>query len=175
MYGGTSAAMGSLLPSYGLSPRVRGNRDRAVYGQALPRSIPACTGEPYSQVDNAQSVKVYPRVYGGTERKAKGVERWKGLSPRVRGNQQIQPSGQEPDGSIPACTGEPTVQRPYNCPLWVYPRVYGGTRGVCGHRARRGGLSPRVRGNLTQSHPRADRSRSIPACTGEPVLRAVSP
>ena len=52
----------------------------------------------------------------------------------------------------------------------VYPRVYGGT-GDHGHFERAGlGLSPRVRGNrLVVSFLNAW-ERSIPACTGEPLI-----
>ena len=33
-------------PGVGLSPRVRGNLEAARYGKLVPRSIPACAGEP---------------------------------------------------------------------------------------------------------------------------------
>ena len=52
----------------------------------------------------------------------------------------------------------------------VYPRVYGGTSissARCHHWT---GLSPRVRGNQTDSELIDQEQRSIPACTGEPPL-----
>ena len=53
--------------------------------------------------------------------------RTKGLSPRVRGNPNLERPFAEHRRSIPACAGEPA-----ECPVeshqgWVYPRVCGGT------------------------------------------------
>ena len=70
--------------------------------------------------------------------------------------------------SIPACAGEPIVRNRSACLAAVYPRVCGGTTGVCNSGVSESGLSPRVRGN----HPYFGRNqaptRSIPACAGEP-------
>ena len=53
----------------------------------------------------------------------------------------------------------------------VYPRVYGGTtRGLTRGFTHRG-LSPRVRGNRRAHESARRRTRSIPACTGEPHER----
>ena len=52
----------------------------------------------------------------------------------------------------------------------VYPRVYGGTTSPGFRRGSHTGLSPRVRGNLRHHHPECVCLRSIPACTGEPLL-----
>ena len=46
--GGTCRYAPKCLSCPGLSPRVRGNRTAALLGNALPRSIPACAGEPTS-------------------------------------------------------------------------------------------------------------------------------
>ena len=75
-----------------------------------------------------QTVRVYPRVCGGTPRDRSGVAYREGLSPRVRGNR-----------SICICIAAAD---------WVYPRVCGGTgrHMLAGHIS--AGLSPRVRGNL---------------------------
>ena len=54
-----------------------------------------------------------------------------------------------PDGSIPACAGEPELDN-------------GGMLKV-------EGLSPRVRGNRTQVFVFSCYHRSIPACAGEPA------
>ena len=51
----------------------------------------------------------------------------------------------------------------------VYPRVCGGTPRCVGGRRLGRGLSPRVRGNLPTLRRRRGRSRSIPACAGEPA------
>ena len=50
----------------------------------------------------------------------------------------------------------------------VYPRVCGGTRSAGGRGCRCPGLSPRVRGNPSDSPERDAQPRSIPACAGEP-------
>ena len=91
-----------------------------------------------------------------------------GLSPRVRGNHSLRISRLCNRRSIPACAGEPITLRLSAAPLWVYPRVCGGTSGRR-HRAQRlEGLSPRVRGNPTRMQIARRRRRSIPACAGEP-------
>ena len=53
----------------------------------------------------------------------------------------------------------------------VYPRACGGTASWLPDWRRRGGLSPRVRGNPTCRAIWKTRSRSIPARAGEPHLR----
>ena len=52
--------------------------------------------------------------------------------------------------------------------LKVYPRVCGGTATAAEINSRRGGLSPRVRGNHAGDVVRDVRIGSIPACAGEP-------
>ena len=70
--------------------------------------------------------------------------------------------------SIPACAGEPVIATMLSDQSEVYPRVCGGTRPVSICTAAGQGLSPRVRGNHAPPLPPAARSRSIPACAGEP-------
>ena len=115
------------------------------------------------------SVKVYPRVYGGTG--CAGSAAWisEGLSPRVRGNHLPRFGRASPRGSIPACTGEPLASRVRTCRVWVYPRVYGGTQGARVRGDVQEGLSPRVRGNPDSRQRQTSHGRSIPACTGEPI------
>ena len=96
-----------------------------------------------------------------------------GLSPRVRGNHSGGGLAVDVAGSIPACTGEPSVASCRACSSEVYPRVYGGTtaRLHCGRETR--GLSPRVRGNPVGRHIQCRLKRSIPACTGEPKRMSI--
>ena len=91
-----------------------------------------------------------------------------GLSPRVRGNQQLHRHPCRRPGSIPACAGEPyeLAREQYYCE--VYPRVCGGTDHSFLRVSYATGLSPRVRGNLCELQIFALSSRSIPACAGEP-------
>ena len=105
---------------------------------------------------------------GGTNAFVDSDEKYQGLSPRVRGN----PAHAEEAGaglrSIPACAGEPCASSwPAVMPR-VYPRVCGGTPWPSPTTARPGGLSPRVRGNRRRDKGSGKRSRSIPACAGEP-------
>ena len=129
MYGGTAGQVSIAATDGGLSPRVRGNQSVGRDVELVVRSIPACTGEPRSGLARARTVKVYPRVYGGTLRWGRLCSFIAGLSPRVRGNhvRQVQTCG----------------------PPSVYPRVYGGTRQTGPAASWRPGLSPRVRGNLS--------------------------
>ena len=93
-----------------------------------------------------------------------------GLSPRVRGNLAFLALVGIAPRSIPACAGEPgTIQWMCGAP-WVYPRVCGGTSLALTYCSLRGGLSPRVRGNLDGLTPIVAYVRSIPACAGEPLL-----
>ena len=50
----------------GLSPRMRGNRQRAGQAVVGVRSIPAYAGEPVHGDDQPGADEVYPRVCGGT-------------------------------------------------------------------------------------------------------------
>ena len=105
--GGTADLPAPEGLSYGLSPRVRGNRLSA--GRVMPptRSIPACAGEPTGTATSPTCAAVYPRVCGGTAGWGECSPRMSGLSPRVRGNRQQQQYRGPGSGSIPACAGEP--------------------------------------------------------------------
>ena len=70
----------------GLSPRVRGNRYGAAIWPGAEGSIPACAGEPVTYLPYASSLRVYPRVCGGTPGDGPQRRSGVGLSPRVRGN-----------------------------------------------------------------------------------------
>ena len=91
-----------------------------------------------------------------------------GLSPRVRGNLGLALMLDGALGSIPACAGEPSPAFVPIRPNGVYPRVCGGTRSSAGLFSASQGLSPRVRGNLTQHKAEMAPIGSIPACAGEP-------
>ena len=168
VYGGTPFRAVTVTTAIGLSPRVRGNlAEDALRGEA-EGSIPACTGEPSPRQYRTGIDAVYPRVYGGTARIVNHPPILKGLSPRVRGNLDVFPCCQGLPGSIPACTGEPSVSARAALYAAVYPRVYGGTRHDLRGRQAPAGLSPRVRGNLVSRGDDRSSGRSIPACTGEP-------
>ena len=102
--GGTSPRSPTFSPCSGLSPRVRGNRQRLINSSPglSPRvrgnppvpvlqeersgSIPACAGEPPRMDAAPTPTPVYPRVCGGTGSFDPETTGQVGLSPRVRGN-----------------------------------------------------------------------------------------
>ena len=172
--GGTVGAFVRRARAQGLSPRVRGNQFRVGAGVGIGRSIPACAGEPKETGGGATTDRVYPRVCGGTHRELLTAVQRSGLSPRVRGNLQVMPSGCQLARSIPACAGEPGLGSSDECTSQVYPRVCGGTPLTRPRRASPPGLSPRVRGNPLPPSETALRGGSIPACAGEPELAAKS-
>ena len=146
--GGTHTSGSMIMTTMGLSPRVRGNQGGHDRLQHVPRSIPACAGEPIFRLGAFPAGPVYPRVCGGTRR----------------------PPGQQhrPVGSIPACAGEPITPRDATTTDTVYPRVCGGTSAKSLTAPAGRGLSPRVRGNPIRAISDYRRRGSIPACAGEP-------
>ena len=166
---GGTAGIASWVPiKKGLSPRVRGNPVGGRAPAVATGSIPACAGGPRSPGWGRRTGWVYPRVCGGTHNDNDDDDDADGLSPRVRGNPRLASASPSPAGSIPACAGEPKAASRLN-PRWsVYPRVCGGTRTGRRPAAARRGLSPRVRGNLSQRTGNPASARSIPACAGEP-------
>ena len=105
--GGTTPQDPHRRPGRGLSPRVRGNPIRPRRRPAGNRSIPACAGEPRRDGYYGGSIRVYPRVCGGTRWTACYRKSWPGLSPRVRGNRRNTKYWLCAARSIPACAGEP--------------------------------------------------------------------
>ncbi len=109
VYGGTKRSGRGPWCEQGLSPRVRGNQVELDFDAASDGSIPACTGEPPDEARQSLDAEVYPRVYGGTADRCYGRGCTGGLSPRVRGNPKLEWRIKRGSRSIPACTGEPTL------------------------------------------------------------------
>ena len=130
----------------GLSPRVRGIHLQASHPTQPYRSIPACTGNPALQGITTLTIRVYPRVYGESARKAGTGATKPGLSPRVRGIQDPRLLTRQLAGSIPACTGNPADASSPGAARRVYPRVYGESSAFTSVMIFDSGLSPRVRG-----------------------------
>ena len=105
---------------------------------------------------------------GGTYQLVWASPPCQGLSPRVRGNRPRQFGGGHQTGSIPACAGEPVGGQVPTGRIEVYPRVCGGTQPPSERPPPIRGLSPRVRGNPSDSARQRVYPRSIPACAGEP-------
>ena len=153
---------------------MRGNLTFIPRDGDLPRSIPACAGEPDASYGLVYHMPVYPRVCGGTPSSRVDDVLGAGLSPRVRGNLDRDLTTAARTGSIPACAGEPSRVILTVSLVPVYPRVCGGTpwgdledEGVAG-------LSPRVRGNPRRFVIPMAGSRSIPACAGEPASSRIA-
>ena len=167
--GGTRCTTPPAHRRRGLSPRVRGNPRRPSRWPWPRGSIPACAGEPIAEWPVMLTVKVYPRVCGGTLMTARRPMARRGLSPRVRGNPAAFAKISVQTRSIPACAGEPQMAMRLAPMPSVYPRVCGGTSLMPTRPHRFMGLSPRVRGNRPRSNKGQSKGGSIPACAGEPI------
>ena len=108
--GGSPTAGIVWVAKHGLSPRVRGKRDRPARNPGRPRSIPACAGEARWNALYASGLAVYPRVCGGSLRQDHHHSGVDGLSPRVRGKPPGRWSSVMLLGSIPACAGEASAK-----------------------------------------------------------------
>ena len=146
--GGTRCATTTPDGGGGLSPRMRGNRQRIFQAGHRAGSIPAYAGEPRGGRSCLRAYAVYPRVCGGTTAWSNGRVAANGLSPRMRGNPPQSASPSSSSRSIPAYAGEPTMPDDNIQPTMLYPRVCGGTYPRRHKPAYRHGLSPRMRGNL---------------------------
>ena len=169
--GGTLFGNGGVQELAGLSPRGRGNQARVIRKKPMVRSIPAWAGEPLKQVVVQLTVRVYPRVGGGTHSQPANELPLRGLSPRGRGNPSAPAFPPCAPRSIPAWAGEPRSVPLLRGPAKVYPRVGGGTAGPGDVVERPRGLSPRGRGNPARPPGRWRRLGSIPAWAGEPPRR----
>ena len=170
--GGTAVRAVRINLKEGLSPRARGNLPGGHPRGTGRGSIPACAGEPRLIENPEPRTGVYPRVRGGTGCQDTVAHCRKGLSPRARGNPRRSGNSGLPDGSIPACAGEPDKSSASRGLNRVYPRVRGVTASTPRPASSPAGLSPRARGNPPFPAPRPDFEGSIPACAGEPCRRS---
>ena len=166
--GGTTIRLVLGIRLDGLSPRLRGNRLERKPGLQPGRSIPAPAGEPAAGPRGRSLIAVYPRACGGTRPKASCRSKSSGLSPRLRGNPHQDSVAGPLRGSIPAPAGEPGRSGTRHSPSGVYPRACGGTLLLGVPRTSVVGLSPRLRGNRSESGAGGGKNRSIPAPAGEP-------
>ena len=164
--GGTSTVPSWRAPSWGLSPRMRGNRDYGLVGTFPSGSIPAHAGEPNVRQGLSRSQGVYPRACGGTRvRSIAGAGR---SIPALAGNRIGFDSRERISRSIPAHAGEPVVVVSNPSVVGVYPRACGGTRATRPTCPGRKGLSPRIAGEprVHPGGPAAYFNGSIPAHRG---------
>ena len=93
----------------GLSPPARGNLAEVDILVFCVGSIPACAGEPAGICFCSISLRVYPRLRGGTQQSLQLLGGSVGLSPPARGNPTALANSRCLVGSIPACAGEPQI------------------------------------------------------------------
>ena len=166
--GGTIASVPTVVSGMGPSPRARGNPRRPPPRRWLPRTIPACAGEPQVANSGESCHRDHPRVLGGTAASNFSMMPSGGPSPRARGNPPAALERHQLGGTIPACAGEPRAIRLPSPPYRDHPRVRGGTPVLLYQFNRGSGPSPRARGNLCGLSGPEYRLGTIPACAGEP-------
>ncbi len=105
--GGATVRYVRLPDGNGRSPRVRGSPLPGRVQVAIPRSIPACAGEPPVCEMSHSLATVDPRVCGGAYSFPDGLTPAMGRSPRVRGSPFEEGHVLFVSRSIPACAGEP--------------------------------------------------------------------
>ena len=166
--GGAVDVRDSLVGSLGRSPLARGSQGGQLYPRGLSRSIPACAGEPSSACVLRLFTPVDPRLRGGASKWLYLPAYKGGRSPLARGSPPAGSSWYAVERSIPACAGEPPgFAAPPRRP-WVDPRLRGGAETGLRSTGARCGRSPLARGSRPLSPKSRFRSRSIPACAGEP-------
>ena len=172
--GATSITTAVVSPFSGLSPRVRGNPAAAPGRRARVGSIPAGAGQPPCTSRPWRCSRVYPRGCGATRRDRPARSERRGLSPRVRGNRQIDFDVTRGNRSIPAGAGQPCPASARNPRRRVYPRGCGATAAIASRISALAGLSPRVRGNPQRLRGDRGADGSIPAGAGQPRTRSWS-
>ena len=149
---------------------MRGNRRHHQGRRTRLGPIPACAGQPQQIAERLCRCGAYPRVCGATSTAWRVTSKWKGLSPRVRGNPAALSSCAKSWGPIPACAGQPLSAEALVGRAGAYPRVCGATAISFQGNLRSMGLSPRVRGNQGRQDLSPDRQWPIPACAGQPSM-----
>ena len=166
--GATLRANCQAAAAWGLSPRMRGNRQPKVDDDENSRSIPAHAGQPLRRLSSRSCQPVYPRACGATQVRALPSIYADGLSPRMRGNRIAVRSTGTISRSIPAHAGQPSTACRHRGMYRVYPRACGATRLSRVAVLLGDGLSPRMRGNRLTYGDRMPKKRSIPAHAGQP-------
>ena len=111
---------------------------------------------------------------GGTKNPDCLRVRDEGLSPRVRGNRQVELRVHKVVVVYPRVCGGTGHGEVHRGRQQVYPRVCGGTVVIVLSVLVAVGLSPRVRGNPLEILVVIPAPRSIPACAGEPAPASIS-
>src|SRR5690625_3616390 len=91
VYGATDMPAAPSLTNLGLSPCVWGHLAQSAEDLGIKGSIPMCMGPPKQNRYAANPSRVYPHVYGATQRRQLPILQFRGLSPCVWGHR----AGQE--------------------------------------------------------------------------------
>ena len=95
----------------GLSPRMRGSPATTRGDDNAQGPIPAHAGEPARRWQAQPLARAYPRACGGAYTGPGQAGARAGLSPRMRGSQQLLDVAVADLGPIPAHAGEPPRRR----------------------------------------------------------------
>src|SRR5690606_21594380 len=150
----------------GLSPRMRGTVVRDYAEEAKRRFIPADAGNGAPDGSALQGCAVYPRGCG--ERRLAGMrpDSIHGLSPRMRGTDNLYTSPTLQKRFIPADAGNGAAAVLPRARCSVYPRGCGERHSNHTVNGRLLGLSPRMRGTVHGRRGSTKPSRFIPADAG---------
>ena len=154
--------------SLGLSPHLRGSRQRADFRHELARPIPAPAGQPFLIAKSKRRTRAYPRTCGAAHVLLALFLHGEGLSPHLRGSRnplRLAHLGKRP---IPAPAGQPSAHRAAAGAPRAYPRTCGAATGIHAGLWREGGLSPHLRGSRCRMAPVPGRCGPIPAPAGQP-------
>ncbi len=166
--GGTENETSPTCPTWGPSPRGRGNPKKHPLVASIIGTIPAWAGEPPTTCSTGPLGGDHPRVGGGTDVWPVYICQIQGPSPRGRGNHRPQKPRRPGAGTIPAWAGEPRAGKIFLVRDRDHPRVGGGTSTKWFSRFIGWGPSPRGRGNLSLNTAMGTTNRTIPAWAGEP-------
>ncbi len=150
----------------GLSPQVRGTRQRQLAHGANPRFIPAGAGNTSRSRAGGPRRSVYPRRCGEHTRSSSAMRSRAGLSPQVRGTRSIHSGNSIPKRFIPAGAGNTGFDKAGRELASVYPRRCGEHSQSSKKMYRSAGLSPQVRGTHGRGFWSVALLRFIPAGAG---------
>ena len=168
MRGGALALDAAYHCVGGRSPHARGSPQQELERKRAEGSIPACAGEPGSDLGGGECFRVDPRMRGGALTSHELAKNRAGRSPHARGSPQKLAGAVRDGGSIPACAGEPGSGS-FCAAVWgVDPRMRGGAPPRTHPGMTFLGRSPHARGSPGVLLGGSIDPGSIPACAGEP-------
>ncbi len=169
--GGPGAVGGRVAGIGGLSPRLRGTPDLPEVFPAPTGPIPAPAGDPDVGHTNSRETGAYPRACGGPMDDRLDLAVRSGLSPRLRGTQELVDIATRHQGPIPAPAGDPKSRFDQWEASGAYPRACGGPPNTSTALFPATGLSPRLRGTQQGTDNGNGNHGPIPAPAGDPRIQ----